>query len=39
MMTFHGFHKTPLATGTAGMPVVSFAEDVLAQQPEALHHI
>jgi NADPH-dependent 2,4-dienoyl-CoA reductase/sulfur reductase-like enzyme/rhodanese-related sulfurtransferase len=38
-MTFHGFHKTPLAAGTAGMPVVSYAEDVLAQQPDALHHI
>ncbi|MET9886175.1 FAD-dependent oxidoreductase [Streptomyces sp. NPDC006430] len=34
-MTYHGFHKTPLATGAAGMPVVAHAEDVLAQLPGA----
>ncbi|MFJ5830652.1 hypothetical protein [Streptomyces sp. NPDC093089] len=35
-MTYHGFHKTPLATGVAGMPVVTHAEDGLAQLPGAL---
>jgi len=39
MITYHGFHKTPLAVGKGGMPVVSFAEDVLAQEPAALAHI
>ncbi len=39
MMTYHGFHKTPLTTGSAGVPVVTYAEDVLAQQPSALEHI
>ena len=39
LMTFHGFHKTPLATGDAGEPVVTYAEDVLAQEPSALQHI
>ncbi len=39
MITYHGFHKTPLAVGKGGMPVVSFAEDVLAQDPAALEHI
>ncbi|MFJ6486505.1 MULTISPECIES: hypothetical protein [unclassified Streptomyces] len=35
-MTYHGFHKTPPATGAAGMPVVTHAEDVLAQLPGSL---
>ncbi|MCX4757225.1 FAD-dependent oxidoreductase [Kitasatospora purpeofusca] len=35
-MTYHGFHKTPLATGKAGQPVVTHAEDELAQRPGAL---
>jgi NADPH-dependent 2,4-dienoyl-CoA reductase/sulfur reductase-like enzyme/rhodanese-related sulfurtransferase len=39
MITFHGFHKTPLATGKAGMPVVTHAEDELAQRPGALEHV
>lgn len=39
LMTYHGFHRTPLATGSAGLPVVSYAEDVLGQAPGALGHI
>ena len=39
MLTYHGYHKTPLTTGDAGMPVVTYAEDILAQQPDALTHI
>ena len=27
MMTFHGYHRTPLAVGAGGMPVVAHAED------------
>lgn len=36
LLTFHAYHKTPLATGRAGMPVVSHAEGDLAQRPGAL---
>ena len=39
MMTFHGFHRTPLDVGKGGMPVVAFAEDELAQRPGALEHV
>ena len=39
MMTYHGFHKTPLAVGKGGMPVVEYAEDTMAQRPGALEHI
>jgi len=39
MMTYHGFHRTPLAVGAGGMPVVEYAEDELAQQPGALEHV
>jgi hypothetical protein len=28
-----GFHKTPLAVGKGGVPVVTHAEDELAQRP------
>lgn len=38
-ITYHGFHKTPLAVGKGGMPVVSHAEDLLAQRPGALEHV
>ena len=39
MMTYHGYHRTPLAVGTGGMPMVAHAEDQLAQRPGALEHI
>ena len=39
MMTYHGFHRTPLTVGKGGMPVVEYAEDVLAQRPGALEHV
>ena len=39
MMTFHGYHRTPLAVGMGGMPVVAFGEDELAQRPGALEHV
>ena len=39
MMTYHGYHKTPLAVGQGGMPMVAHAEDELAQRPGALEHI
>jgi NADPH-dependent 2,4-dienoyl-CoA reductase/sulfur reductase-like enzyme/rhodanese-related sulfurtransferase len=39
MITFHGYHRTPLAVGEGGMPVVTHAEDELAQRPGALEHI
>ncbi len=39
MMTYHGYHMTPLAVGTGGMPMVAHAEDQLAQFPGALEHI
>jgi NADPH-dependent 2,4-dienoyl-CoA reductase/sulfur reductase-like enzyme/rhodanese-related sulfurtransferase len=35
-ITYHGFHRTPLRVGEGGMPVVSHAEDELAQRPGAL---
>ena len=38
MMTYHGHHRTPLAVGLGGMPVVEYAEDELAQRPGALEH-
>jgi NADPH-dependent 2,4-dienoyl-CoA reductase/sulfur reductase-like enzyme/rhodanese-related sulfurtransferase len=35
MMTYHGFHRTPLSVGTGGMPVVTnHVEDIAAQRPE-----
>ena len=39
MMTYHGYHRTPLAVGQGGMPMVAHAEDELAQHPGALDHI
>lgn len=39
MITFHGYHKTPLAVGQGGMPVVTYAEDVLARSPNARAHL
>ena len=39
MMTYHGYHRTPLKVGQGGMPMVAHAEDELAQRPGALEHI
>ncbi len=39
MMTYHGYHRTPLAVGKGGMPMVTHAEDALAQLPGALEHV
>lgn len=39
MMTYHGYHRTPVAVGRGGMPVVTYAEDELAQRPGALAHV
>jgi NADPH-dependent 2,4-dienoyl-CoA reductase/sulfur reductase-like enzyme/rhodanese-related sulfurtransferase len=39
MMTYHGYHRTPLTVGKGGMPMVSHAEDELAQRPGALEHV
>jgi hypothetical protein len=39
MMTYHGYHRTPLTVGKGGMPMVAHAEDQLAQRPGALEHI
>jgi rhodanese-related sulfurtransferase len=39
MLTYHGFHRTPLTVGAGGMPVVTHAEDDLAQRPGALEHV
>lgn len=38
MMTYHGYHRTPVTIGQGGMPVVTYAEDILAQRPGALDH-
>ncbi|MGP4033173.1 FAD-dependent oxidoreductase [Pseudarthrobacter sp. 1C304] len=39
MMTYHGYHRTPLTVGHGGMPMVAHAEDDLARLPGALEHI
>ena len=39
MMTFHGYHRTPLVVGQGGMPMVEHVEDELAQRPGALEHV
>jgi NADPH-dependent 2,4-dienoyl-CoA reductase/sulfur reductase-like enzyme/rhodanese-related sulfurtransferase len=39
MMTFHGFHRTPLEVGKGGMPVVAYAEDEMALRAGALEHV
>ena len=39
MMTYHGYHRTPLEVGAGGMPMVAHAEDELAQRPGALEHV
>jgi NADPH-dependent 2,4-dienoyl-CoA reductase/sulfur reductase-like enzyme/rhodanese-related sulfurtransferase len=39
MLTYHGYHRTPLAVGKGGMPVVEHAEDVLAQREGVLQHV
>jgi NADPH-dependent 2,4-dienoyl-CoA reductase/sulfur reductase-like enzyme/rhodanese-related sulfurtransferase len=39
MITYHSFHRTPLAVGKGGMPVVEHAEDEMAQRPGALAHV
>jgi hypothetical protein len=36
MMTYHGYHRTPLTVGKGGMPKVAHAEDALAQRAGAL---
>jgi NADPH-dependent 2,4-dienoyl-CoA reductase/sulfur reductase-like enzyme/rhodanese-related sulfurtransferase len=39
MITYHGFHRTPLTVGRGGMPVVTHVEDELAQRPGATAHV
>ena len=39
MMTYHGYHRTPLTVGKGGTPMVTHVEDELAQQPGALAHV
>ena len=39
MMTYHGYHRTPLEVGKGGMPVVAHVEDVLAQRAGAVEHV
>jgi NADPH-dependent 2,4-dienoyl-CoA reductase/sulfur reductase-like enzyme/rhodanese-related sulfurtransferase len=39
MMTYHGYHRTPLTVGAGGMPMVAHVEDELAQRPGALEHV
>ncbi len=39
MITFHGYHRTPLTVGKGGTPVVAHAEDELARRPGALQHV
>jgi NADPH-dependent 2,4-dienoyl-CoA reductase/sulfur reductase-like enzyme/rhodanese-related sulfurtransferase len=39
MMTYHGYHRTPLEVGQGGMPMVAHAEHLLAQHPGAVDHV
>ena len=39
LITYHGYHRTPLIVGKGGTPVVAHAEDELAQRPGALQHV
>jgi rhodanese-related sulfurtransferase len=39
MITYHGFHRTPVTVGSGVMPVVTYAEDVLAARSTALEHL
>ena len=39
VITFHGFHRTPLEVGQGGFPIVAHAEDEMATRPGALEHI
>lgn len=39
MITYHGYHRTPLTVGKGGTPVVAHAEDELALRPGALQHV
>ena len=39
MMTYHGYHRTPLTVGKGGTPMVTHVEDELAQLPGALEHV
>ena len=39
MMTYHGYHRTPLAVGKGGMPVVDHAENEMVQRSGALDHV
>jgi NADPH-dependent 2,4-dienoyl-CoA reductase/sulfur reductase-like enzyme/rhodanese-related sulfurtransferase len=38
LMTFHAYHRTPMATGRAGVPVVPHAEGRMSLLPGALDH-
>ena len=39
LITFHGFHRTPLEVGKGGFPIVAHAEDEMATRPGALEHV
>ncbi len=39
LITFHGFHRTPLEVGRGGFPIVAHAEDQMATRPGALEHV
>ena len=39
LITFHGFHRTPLEVGQGGFPIVAHAEDQMATRPGALEHV
>ena len=39
LITFHGFHRTPLEVGQGGFPIVAHAEDEMATRPGALEHV
>ncbi len=39
MITFHGYHRTPLKVGDGGLPIVTYAEDKLGQHPGARDHV
>ncbi|WP_342660319.1 Coenzyme A disulfide reductase [Rhodococcus ruber] len=39
MMTYHGYHRTPLEVGKGGMPVVAHAEGDMARRAGALEHV
>ena len=39
LITFHGFHRTPLEVGQGGFPIVAHAEHEMATRPGALEHV